>query len=158
MSLSLIVFGAACTKKTVTTVNTAVTNITTTNSTNTVVTDTFNSVDPCTLLTQAEAEAVFGRAGKAPAPNGTACRYDTSDSTKFFDLTAKAGTTADYQSMKNLCDASSGPVAGLGDSSCSANNTVVVLRNASLMTLIAGGVFDQAQLQNLAVTAAGRLP
>lgn len=120
-------------------------------------TATANTIDPCLLLTQAEAESVFGKAAQTPVVKGTACRYDTVDATKFFDLTAKAGTSSNFETMKNLCGSTTQPVAGLGDTSCAANNTVVVLKNTILMTLIAGGVFDQDQLNSLAVTAANRI-
>lgn len=115
-------------------------------------------INPCSLVTQAEAESAFGLPAQAPVQNGTACRYDTVEKSKFFDLTAKSGTSVDFATMKNLCSSPAQPVNGLGETSCSANNTVVVLKNGVLMTLIAGGNFDQDQLRNLAVGAVSRIP
>lgn len=155
----LLLVGAACQKQTRVATNTTSgnTNISATNSAakNTA---TASTIDPCSLITKGEAEAVFGKPAQQPELKGTACRYDTADKTKFFDLTAKSGTGADFETMKNLCDRTAQPVAGLGTTSCSANNTVVVLKNTVLMTLIAGGVFNQDQLKGLAVTAASRIP
>lgn len=158
LGLGLLLLGAGCQKQPTVTTNTSRnTNVPATNTaaTNTAV---VNTIDPCSFLTQAEAEAVFGKAAKAPEARGTACRYDTVDATKFFDLTTENGTPADFENRKNLCDTAAQPVTGLGPTSCSANNTVVVLKNNVLLTLVAGGVFDQGQLQGLAVTAASRIP
>ncbi len=149
-----MVIGAACGKTSITTtsnvnripVNSAVTN-----------TVVANTINPCLLITPGEAAAVFGKPAKEPEFKGTVCRYDTVDASKFFDLTAKPGTTADFEVMKNVCEPGAESVIGLGETSCAADNTVVVLKNSVLMTVIAGGVFDQAQLQGLAVTAAGRI-
>lgn len=157
IGLGLLLLGAACGKRTSTNTNTVVRNTNVARAVNTAITNTASSLDPCTLLTPAEAAAVFGRAGKTPTRTGPTCRYDTDDSTKFFDLTAKSGTAADFTSMQALCDRPDQPVSGLGQTSCAANNTVVGLKNGYLITLIAGGVFDQGQLQNLAVTAAQRI-
>ncbi len=164
LGLAILLLGAACQKKpaTTTNANAAVTNSAAANVANvngaTPPATPTSTMDPCTLITKAEAEAVFERPAAEPELKGTACHYDTADKTKFFDLTSKAGTSADFETMKNLCDSSTQPVSGLGDSSCTANNTVVVLKNNVLMTLIAGGVFSQGQLRSLAVIAVSRLP
>ena len=109
-------------------------------------------------MTRSEAESAFGSPALEPEAKGPVCHYDTEEKTKFFDLTASAGTGADFESMKNLCASGSPPVAGLGDSSCSANNTVVVLAKGVLISIIAGGVFAQDDLQSLAGLAVARLP
>lgn len=168
LAFVLLLVGAACQKQTRVATNTAsgTTNVSTSTSggagpvgnsaaTNTALAST---IDPCSLITKGEAEAVFGKPAQESEFKGAACRYDTVDKTKFFDLTAKSGTGADFETMKNLCDSTAQAVAGLGTTSCSANNTVVMLKNTVLMTLIAGGVFNQDQLKGLAVTAASRIP
>lgn len=152
--IGLMVIGAACGKTSITTTGNANGQAANSAVTNTVVANTIN---PCSLITPDEAAAVFGKPAKAPEVKGTACRYDTVDASKFFDLTAKPGTTADFEVMKNACEPGAEPVTGLDATSCAANNTVVVLKNSIVMTIIAGGVFDQAQLKDLAVTAAGRI-
>ena len=164
--LSLIVFGgalavllSACTPATNSPVNTTVNtaNSVMANGTNVASSNTANSIDPCSLITQAEAASAFGLPAQIPEPKGTVCRYDTVEQSKFFDLTAKAGTSSDFETMQNLCSTTE-LVDGLGATSCSANNTIVVLKNGILMTIIAGGNFDQDQLRGLAVIAVGRIP
>jgi hypothetical protein len=115
-------------------------------------------IDPCALVTRAEAEAAFGFPAQEPAAKGAVCRYDTVQQTKFFDLTARTGTSKDFESAKNLCGSSTAPVPGLGDNSCSTNNTVVVLAKDVLITIIAGGNFNQDNLVAVARTAASRVP
>jgi len=115
-------------------------------------------IDPCSLVTRAEAEAAFGRPAQEPVAKGAVCRYDTVEQTKFFDLTARTGTRTDFESAKNLCGSSTEPVPGLGDNSCSTNNTVVVLAKDVLITIIAGGNFSQDNLVAVAKTAASRVP
>jgi hypothetical protein len=165
--LGLALLTAACQQATVTTEVTepSTTATTATATANASVADTgvantapANAVDPCGLITRDEAAALFGKAAIDPKPAGTACHYDSADQTKFFDLTVKTGTALDFEGVKALCDEGATPVAGLGAMSCSANNTVVALKNGILITLIAGGAFDQAQLQRLAVTATDRIP
>ncbi len=117
-----------------------------------------STVDPCSLITQGEAATAFGVAAQAPVRKGTACRYDTVEQTKFFDVTATAGTRATFEDMKNLCDSGTQPVSGLGATSCSANNTVVMLKGSTLVTIIAGGNFVQENLARLAASAAARIP
>lgn len=56
------------------------------------------------------------------------------------------------------CDGDSPPVAGLEDASCSAANTVVALWKGILISIIAGGYFNQDDLKSLAVLAVNRLP
>ncbi len=115
-------------------------------------------IDPCSLVTRAEAEAAFGFPAQEPAAKGAVCRYDTVQQTKFFDLTARTGTSKDFESAKNLCGSAPPPVPGLGDNSCSTNNTVVVLAKDVLITIIAGGNFNQDNLAAIAKTAASRVP
>ncbi|MBI5289677.1 MAG: hypothetical protein HY873_11960 [Chloroflexi bacterium] len=122
------------------------------------VADDSNTIDPCSLITQSEAESAFGSPALAPEPKGAVCRYDTAEQTKFFDLSARAGGSSDFESLKNLCSSDTQPVAGLGDSSCSANNTIVVLAKGVLISIIAGGVFNQDDLRALAELAVSRLP
>lgn len=119
---------------------------------------TGNGIAPCSLITRGEAESAFGSPALQPEPKGAVCHYDTEEKTKFFDLTAKTGSGKDFENMKNLCSADTQPVAGLGDSSCSANNTVVVLTKDVLISIIAGGVFRQDDLTTLAGIAITRLP
>lgn len=156
--LAFVLLGAACQKKTPVTTTASNSNTVTANTNTSANTAVASVINPCSLLTQGEAASAFGKTAAVPAMKGNACRYDTADASKFFDLTAKSGIDADFETMKNLCDSPAQPVTGLGATSCTANNTVVLLKNDVLMTLIAGGVFDQDQLRGLAVTAAGRIP
>jgi Protein of unknown function (DUF3558) len=118
---------------------------------------TGNGIAPCSLITRGEAESALGSPGLEPEAKGAVCHYDTEKKTKFFDLTARTGTGNDFENMRNLCGSDTQPVAGLGDSSCSANNTAVVLRKDVLIYIIAGGVFNQDDLTSLAGIALTRL-
>lgn len=158
--IALLLLGAACQKKTpaATPANNDTVNGSITADPVPTNTAAASTVDPCSLITRNEAEGIFGRTAAEPVRKGTTCRYDTADTTKFFDLLVRSGIDADFETMKGLCGSTLQPVTGLGASSCSANNTVVVLTKGILMSLIAGGVFDQGQLKDLVVTASGRIP
>jgi hypothetical protein len=156
--LGLALVTAACQQATVTTESREPSTAATAANTAVASTAAASVIDPCSLITKDEAAAIFGKAAIDPKRTGTVCHYDSADQTKFFDLTAKTGTALDFEGLKPLCDDGAAPVTGLGAMSCSANNTVVALKNGILITLIAGGVFDQAQLQRLAVTAVNRIP
>ena len=93
-----------------------------------------------------------------PEAKGAVCHYDTEKKTKFFDLTARTGTSKDFENIRNTCDSNTQPVAGLGENSCSANNTVVVLTKDVLIFIIAGGVFNRDDLVRLTALAATRVP
>ena len=105
--------------------------------------DAGNNIAACSLITRSEAEPALGSPALEPEAKGAVCHYDTEKKTKCFDLTARTGTSSDFENMRNLCGSSTQPVAGLGDSSCSANNTVVVLTKNVLIYIIAGGVFNR---------------
>ena len=120
--------------------------------------ETVNGIAPCSLITRSEAESALGSPALEPEAKGAVCHYDTEKKTKFFDLTARTGTSKDFENMRNTCDSNTQPVAGLGDDSCSANNTVVVLTKDVLIFIIAGGVFNQDDLVRLTVLAVTRIP
>ncbi len=120
--------------------------------------DTGSSIAPCSLITRSEAESALGTPALAPEAKGAVCHYDTEEKTKFFDLTARTGTTKDFENMRNTCGSTTQPVAGLGEHSCSANNTVVVLTKDVLISIIAGGVFNQDDLVRLTAVASARIP
>ena len=120
--------------------------------------ETGNNIAPCSLITRSEAESALGSPALEPEAKGAVCHYDTEKKTKFFDLTARTGTSKDFENMRNLCGNTTQPVAGLGDNSCSANNTVVVLTKDVLINIIAGGNFSQDDIERLAELAATRVP
>lgn len=154
--ISLVLLGAGCQKQTRVTTNKTIStvNVSTINSIVANTTTSANVIASCSLVTKDEAESTFGQTAQEPELKGMTCRYDTVGKTKFFDLTAKTGTRKDFD---NVCAGLVQPVDGLGDTSCSGNNTVIVLKNGVLMTMIAGGVFNQDQLQDLAVKAVSRI-
>ena len=120
--------------------------------------ETGNDIAPCSLITRSEAESALGSPALEPEAKGAVCHYDTEKKTKFFDLTARTGTSKDFENMRNTCDSNTQPVAGLGENSCSANNTVVVLTKDVLIFIIAGGVFNRDDLVRLTALAATRVP
>lgn len=126
------------------------------------VTQTEKRLDPCSLITKGEAEAVLGSPALEPKSTSRSCTYHSSvDDLQQFSVTVEQGGKATYETetkQNQACGANPQPVPGLGDSACSANNTVMFLKKDLVIVIMGVGTFDQNSFIGLGEKAANRIP
>jgi len=126
------------------------------------VTPTEKRIDPCSLITKNEAQAVLGGPVTEPKSTSRSCTYQSSvDDLQQFSVTVEQGGKATYETeikQNQACGANPQPVPSLGDSACSANNTVMFLKKDLVIVIMGVGNFDQNSFIGLGEKAANRIP
>lgn len=126
------------------------------------VTQTEKQIDPCSLITKSEAEAILGSPAMEPRSASRSCTYRSSmDELQQFSVTVEQGGKATYDTetkQNQACGANPQPVPSLGDSACSANNTVMVLKKDLVVVIMGVGTFDQDSFISLGEKAVSRMP
>jgi len=104
----------------------------------------------------------LGEPALEPKGSYSSCTYRSSvDEFKEFYLTVEKGGKPTYEAeitQNHLCGDNPQPVSGLGDSSCSANNTVMVLKKDLVIIIMGTGTYNQDSFKNLAEKAVSRIP
>ncbi|MBK5226464.1 MAG: hypothetical protein JJD96_07880 [Thermoleophilia bacterium] len=126
------------------------------------VTQTEKRIDPCSLITKGEAEAVLGNPAIEPKSTSRSCTYHSSvDELQQFSVTVEQGGRGTYDTetkQNQACGANPQPVPSLGNYACSANNTVMFLKKDLVIVIMGVGTFDQNSFIGLGEKAANRIP
>ena len=122
------------------------------------------AVDPCALVTKADADAAFGFSfdpGTVETSGGSkSCTYVHDATSLIVAVTLQPSSKSVLETTKSIYGARATGIEGVGDGAFQVDRTITVLKGSVLFMLGTGagpGIISDERLRDLAKTAAGRL-